>query len=64
MEIFDEKKQAKLNVTFSGILAELLDQLDINPVTVIVTRNSEVLTNDEFLNNEDKIEILSVVSGG
>ena len=64
MEIFDERKQATLKIDFSGNLAELLNQLEINPITIIVTRNNEVLTNDEILNNNDRIEILSVVSGG
>jgi sulfur carrier protein len=64
MEIFDERKQTTLKVNFSGKLAELLKQLEINPVTVIITKNNEVITEDTLLNDNDIIEILSVVSGG
>lgn len=45
-------------------VAELLDKIKINPTTVIVTRNKEVITENTFLNNNDKLELLSVISGG
>ena len=64
MEIFDERKQTTLKVNFSGKLAELLKQLEINPVTVIITKNNEVITEDTLLNDNDIIEILSVDLGG
>lgn len=48
------------NVTVSG----LLSLLKINPVTVIVARNNEIVMEDEVLKDKDEIDILSVVSGG
>ena len=48
----------------SSIVADLLKKLNINPVTVIVSRNNELILEDEKLNNNDEIKILSVISGG
>ncbi len=45
-------------------VSELLKELKINPVTVIVTRNNELILEDEKLFNGDGIKILSVISGG
>lgn len=42
----------------------LLEKLGINPVTVIVSRNSELILEDEKLNDNDELRILSVISGG
>ncbi len=52
-------------IEFKGkVVLDLLQQLEINPETVLVTRNNEVLTEDIPLNPKDQLEILSVVSGG
>ena len=45
-------------------VSDLLNELKINPVTVIVSRNNELILEDEKLNNNDEIKILSVISGG
>lgn len=43
---------------------DLLKKMNINPVTVIVSRNNELVLEDERLKNNDEIKILSVISGG
>jgi len=43
---------------------DLLKKININPVTVIVSRNNELILEDEKLNDKDEIKILSVISGG
>ena len=45
-------------------VSDLLNELKINPVTVIVSRGNELILEDEKLNNNDEIKILSVISGG
>jgi thiamine biosynthesis protein ThiS len=64
MKIFNEREQSTEEINFSGTVEALLKQLDINPEAVIVVRNSEVIMTDENISNSDKIELLSVVSGG
>ncbi|MEN3046873.1 MAG: MoaD/ThiS family protein [Candidatus Hydrothermales bacterium] len=38
--------------------------LNFNPEEYIVIRNSEVLTEDEVLKDDDEIELIRVISGG
>ncbi len=54
----------ELNLENKTTVQQLLSKININPTTVIVTRNKEVITEDTSLNNNDSLEILSVISGG
>ena len=49
---------------FKGSAKKLLELLEINPETVLVVRNKELVDLDEVLDDKDEIEVLSVVSGG
>jgi len=64
MKVYIEKedKHLELDIEISGI--ELLKRLDINPSAVILVKNDEVVLEDEFLEKDDRIKILSVISGG
>ena len=53
-----------LQLENNSAVSDLLKELKINPVTVIVSRNNELILEDEKLNNNDEIRILSVISGG
>jgi len=60
-----EKTNTCKKIVFSKkTVAELLLQLKINPQTVLIVRNNQVITEDEKLKNGDSLELLSVVSGG
>jgi len=59
-----ENKNANINLDCNSIVADLLKELNINPVTVIVSRNNELVLENEKLNDNDEIKILSVISGG
>ena len=43
---------------------EILKILKINPTTVIIARNNEIITEDVKLNKDDEIRILPVISCG
>ena len=65
IEVHFEREQTTKNIEFSGItVSDLLRQLKVNPETILVTKNSEVVTEDEHLNDNDKLELLNVISGG
>ena len=65
LTIFNEKENTTENISFNGnTVQELLQQLKINSETVLVIRNKEVLTEEESLKENEKIDILSVISGG
>ncbi len=61
----NERERTTTKITFAGqTVLDLLRQLKINPETVLVVRNKEVITEEEFLNDHDQIQLLSVISGG
>ena len=59
-----ENKNKTIELDDNSIVVDLLKKLNINPVTVIVSRNNELILEDEKLNENDEIKILSVISGG
>ena len=59
-----ENKNSKLELEDNSLVGDLLKKLKINPVTVIVSRDNELILEDEKLKNNDEIKILSIISGG
>ena len=59
-----ENKKDKIELIENSSLKDLLDKLKINPVTVIISRNNELIQENEELNDNDKIRIMPVISGG
>ena len=65
LRIINERDQTTQDIAFAGkTVFELLTSLNINPETVLVVRNKEVITEDEAVRDQDILEILSVISGG
>jgi len=63
MKVFIERTNEYREVK-AGTVRELLELLDINPTTVIVAKNNELVTEDAKLNKKDNVKLLSVISGG
>jgi len=59
-----ENRNTTLQLDKGSSVGTLLKKLNINPVNVIVSRDNELILEDEKLNNDDEIKILSVISGG
>ena len=64
MKLYIELEGKTVSLKFSGTSRQLLKKLKINPQTVLVSRNNELITDDEKLSDKDEIKILSVISGG
>lgn len=64
MQLFIEKEKKEISSKFSGKVKDLLKSLNINPEGVLVVRNGELITEENFVGNGDSIKILSVISGG
>jgi sulfur carrier protein len=64
MKLYIQKTQERKELKFKGDVEQLLSTLKINPESVIVTRNGELVLEDEKLDDKDEVEILQVVSGG
>lgn len=54
----------ELEVSGRRLVGKLLDELGLNPESVIVLRGEELLTRDELVQDSDTIEIVSAISGG
>jgi len=57
--------EEKLIDVGSGItVKELLKKLGLSPESYVVTKNGEVVVEDEIISDGDVIEVYRVVSGG
>ena len=59
-----ENKEKTIILCDNLTVKDLLARLNINPVTVIVSKNNEIILEDEKLKENDDIKIISVISGG
>jgi sulfur carrier protein ThiS len=64
MKIFIEREKKSRDMKFNGKAKQLLDALGIVSEDVIISRNDEIVTLDDKLNDKDDIKILAVISGG
>ncbi|MBS3131226.1 MoaD/ThiS family protein [Candidatus Woesearchaeota archaeon] len=66
VELFIEKENRKkmIKLEEGAILKDVLEMVNVNPVTIIASRNNEIILEDDKLNDKDKIKLLSVISGG
>lgn len=64
MNVFIERTKEEKTLSFSGTAQALLESLGINPETVLVLKNEVLVTEDEQLEDNDEIKILTVISGG
>lgn len=59
-----ENKEKTIELDINSSVKDLLAKMDVNPVTVIVSRDDNIITEDEKVNDSDKIRLISVISGG
>jgi len=59
-----ENKEKTIELDENSSVKDLLNKMNINPVTVIVSRDNTIILEDEKINDQDKIKLISVISGG
>jgi len=59
-----EKKEKNIELDEDSSIKDLLAKMNINPVTVIVSKDDNIILENEKLNDKDKIKLISVISGG
>jgi sulfur carrier protein ThiS len=64
MKVYIEREKSEQELFFKGKVIDLLHKLGINPDDVLVVRKGELITEDEVLNDDDEVKLLSVISGG
>lgn len=47
-----------------GKIIEILEEIGINPVMYVILKNKKVVTEEDFVKEDDVIELVPVVSGG
>lgn len=62
--IFLEKNNETVEREFSGTAEELLEQLGVNPVTVIVAVDRKLVPLETDITGAKRVDVLTIVSGG
>ncbi|MBI2090539.1 MAG: MoaD/ThiS family protein [Deltaproteobacteria bacterium] len=62
--IIRNPKRREIEVEGRRQVRDLLRELDLNPESVLVIRDGNMLTRDDTVEAGDTIEILSAISGG
>ena len=62
-KVYLEKEDKIVEVKELFVL-DILKSLKINPTTVLITKNNELILENKKLSKEDKISIIPVISGG
>lgn len=63
VKVFIERENKFVNVNAENT-KEILNKLKINPETVLLCRNNELILPETKLNDNDELKLLSVISGG
>ncbi len=61
---FDDRSPIEFEVDDNSTAYDILKKLELTPDTMIVLRNDQPIPIDEELNENDKIRIIQVISGG
>ncbi len=56
-------KDEKIKMKGKTVL-DLLKEMGVNPETVLVKRNDEILTEEVKIKDKDEIELIRIISGG
>ena len=63
VNVFIEKENRTENVKARNA-KEAMKLLNVNPETVLIVRNNELILAEESLSEKDEVKFLSVISGG
>ena len=58
------EKEDKIVEVKELLVSDILKSLKINPTTVLITKNNELILENKKLSKEDKISIIPVIFGG
>lgn len=64
MKVFVEKEGRSEQIEFSGTARELCRTLAVNSETVLIVRDGTLITEDDEVDGAERVELLSVISGG
>jgi sulfur carrier protein ThiS len=57
-------RNQEFDIKHGSTVRKTLQKLDIEPDSVLATRNGELITDDEIVKENDVIKLVPVISGG
>jgi sulfur carrier protein len=65
MKIYVESRDFKKNLSFGGkTVRQLMKELGLSSENFVLSRNGEIVLEDEALKDGDKVKLFPVISGG
>lgn len=64
MKVIIRRPRREVEMSGSRRVRDLLQELQINPESVLVVRGEDLLTPDEVVKDEETIEVVPAISGG
>ncbi len=64
MEVTFQGNIQNLDITHKIKVKDLYNKLGLNPEEYLVLKDGKLITHDKYLDPEDKVRIVKVVSGG
>ena len=64
MKVIIRRPRREVEMSGSRRVRDLLQELQINPETVLVVRGKDLLTPDEVVKDEETVEVVPAISGG
>ncbi|MFQ5533185.1 MAG: MoaD/ThiS family protein [Candidatus Methylomirabilales bacterium] len=64
MKVIIRRPRREVEMSGSRRVRDLLQELQINPESVLVVRGEDLLTPDEIVKDEETIEVVPAISGG
>jgi sulfur carrier protein len=64
MKVIIRRPRREVEMSGSRRVRDLLQELQINPETVLVVRGQDLLTPDEVVKDEETVEVVPAISGG
>jgi sulfur carrier protein len=64
MKVIIRRPRREVEMAGSRRVRDLLQELKINPESVLVVRGDELLTPDELVRDEEIVEVVPAISGG
>jgi sulfur carrier protein ThiS len=64
MNVYIERSNKQHTIAFRGTGEELCKQMQVNPQTVLILKDGELVTEDVDVSDAEEVKLITVVSGG
>ena len=64
MHVYIERSNKHHEIDFSGTGEQLCKEMNINPQTVLILKDGELVTEDVDVSQAKEVKLITVVSGG